>query len=285
MNEKSVWKGIKHPFIVELVDTFQNDLYLFMVLQFVSSGDLYYYIKKLKCFSEMHARFYVCEIASALGYLHAMNVMHRDLKPENILLENSGHIRFTDFGFAKKTTHETKSFCGTPEYIAPEIILDFPYNKSVDWWSLGVLTYEMISGATPFKDDTANKIYSNICNRRIVWPSLIDGDAQDFIDKLLEMSPQRRLGASRDIKEIQAHEWFRGVDWKVVDSRGLKPPMIPVTKPLDIVEREAGEKENHAIESGNLEGIVADWNTFFSTECAEMEDLVKSTDQDLFKDF
>ncbi|KAI8999376.1 kinase-like domain-containing protein, partial [Gaertneriomyces semiglobifer] len=227
MNEKIILRSINHPFVVELYHTFQNPTYLFMTMEFVAGGDLFSYLRKVQRFEEEDAKFYVTEVLIALEYLHSHNIVYRDLKPENILLDTTGHTKLADFGFAKVISNTTNSFCGTPDYIAAEIVANKPYAKGVDWWSLGVLIFELISGKTPFGDDNSEKVYDNIQAGRIKWHPLVRGTARDICKRLLEPDQARRLGALHDGAEIRQHPWFKSIQWRKAEARQTIPPFVP----------------------------------------------------------
>jgi len=260
LNEKIILKAVKHPFIVELYHTFQNVQYLFMTLEFVAGGDLFSYLRKCQHFSEDEGRFYSCEVLIALEYLHSQNVVYRDLKPENILLDTTGHVKLADFGFAKVIRHTTTSFCGTPDYIAVEMVAGKPYTKAVDWWSFGVLIFELVSGKTPFSDagptdgggkeqpTGSDRIYDNIQNHRIRWQPTIRPTCKDLIRRLLEPNVDLRLGSASPT-DIKSHPFFKTVNWKKVDARQTTPPLIPSVDSPEVIERERerrGGRDEHA---------------------------------------
>lgn len=227
LNEKRILLNIRHPFVVELFHAFQNTSYLFMTMEFVAGGDLFSYLRRMHKFPENDARFYVSEVLVTLQYLHSQKIVYRDLKPENILLDATGHTKLADFGFAKVVNNTTASFCGTPDYIAVEIVGNKPYTKAVDWWSLGVLIFELLSGKTPFGDENTNMIYENIQAGRIKWNNDVR-PAKDLIKLLLNSDPSLRLGSSPfDGEEIRNQSWFAPVDWKRVESRTTAPPFVP----------------------------------------------------------
>ncbi|KAK7576358.1 hypothetical protein V9T40_012644 [Parthenolecanium corni] len=172
--------------------------------------------------------FYAAEIVIALDYLHARNIVYRDLKPENLLLDRDGHLKITDFGFAKKLTDRTWTLCGTPEYLAPEIIQSKGHNKAVDWWALGVLIYEMLAGYPPFFDDNPFGIYEKILAGKIEWTRFIDPIAKDLIKKLLVQDRTKRLGNMKNgVEDVKRHRWFKHIDWQDVYNKRLKPPIVP----------------------------------------------------------
>lgn len=239
LNEKNILKRFKHPFIVDLFHTFQTRTHLFMTLEFVPGGDLYTLMKTTKTgFPEDHARFYISEVIIALDYLHSINVVYRDLKPENILLDATGHIKLADFGFARILHGRTRSFCGTPDYIAYEIVVNKEYNHSVDWWSLGVLIFELMTGKTPFRAKTSEQIYENIQNMNIQWLPNLRGSCMDLIQRLLVNNPAFRLGYRLGAPEIKMHSWFNTVNWKRLSLRQVIPPIIPNLKTAEVLETE-----------------------------------------------
>ncbi|KAJ3149978.1 camp-dependent protein kinase catalytic subunit [Geranomyces variabilis] len=238
MNEKNILRNISHPFIVELYHTFQNPTYLFMTMEYVAGGDLFSYLRKVSRFSEEAARFYTSEVLISLEYLHQNHIVYRDLKPENILLDTTGHIKLADFGFAKVVKKTTQSFCGTPDYIAAEIVANKPYGKAADWWSFGVLVFELISGKTPFGDESSDKIYDNIQLGKIKWHPLVKGAAKDLVKRLLDMDPEKRLGSQGDGGEIKNHAWYKLLIWQKVQARQTVPPFVPSVDPPEIIEKD-----------------------------------------------
>ncbi|KAJ3101595.1 serine/threonine protein kinase, AGC [Phlyctochytrium planicorne] len=230
MNERDLLRSVRHPFIVNLLATFQDPKHLYLIMEYVPGGDMFTHLKKFRRFPEHVARFYTAEILLALEYIHSKDIVYRDLKPENILLALDGHIKIADFGFAKRLRTEdiAMTFCGTPAYMAPEIILKHGYSKSVDWWSLGIVCYELQAGYSPFQADNALRIYENIVDGEMRWSSQINATAKDLIRKLLEMSPARRLGSGRGgAREIKDHVWFRGLDWKGFEAKEIAAPHVP----------------------------------------------------------
>ncbi|KAI8381078.1 kinase-like domain-containing protein [Radiomyces spectabilis] len=230
-NEPTILKEISHPFLVNLWDAFQDDTHLFMVMDYVPGGELFRILRKQKKFSESVAKFYAAEVILALEYLHSQNIIYRDLKPENILLDGKGHVKLTDFGFAKRVDDVTWTVCGTPDYLAPEIIRSKGYSKAVDWWSLGVLIYEMLVGAPPFVDKNPVALYEKILDCRVTWTDDISPVAKDLLMGLLTPDLTRRYGnlehGTRDIKD---HPWFADIDFHQVLRRKTKPPHTPDIK-------------------------------------------------------
>jgi serum/glucocorticoid-regulated kinase 2 len=229
--ERSVLSQINNPFIVPLKFTFQSPEKLYFVLAFVNGGELFHHLQKEQRFDINRARFYTAELLCALECLHGFNVIYRDLKPENILLDYSGHIALCDFGLCKldmKDEDRTNTFCGTPEYLAPELLLGQGYTKTVDWWTLGVLLYEMLTGLPPFYDENTNEMYRKILSEPLHFPGpdIVPPSAKDLLTKLLDRKPDQRLGA-RGASEIKAHPFFHSIDWRKLLQRKYEPTFKP----------------------------------------------------------
>lgn len=226
-SEKNVLAMIDCPFIVRLYKTFQDEYDLYMIQEYVVGGELFSHLRKVGKFPNDVAKFYAAEIILAIEYLHSKNIAYRDLKPENILLDSEGHVKLTDFGFAKVVMDRTWTLCGTPEYLAPEIIQSKGHGKAVDWWALGILIYEMLVGYPPFFDDVPYKIYEKILAGRIEFPRFIDASAKDLIRKLLTTEMKRLGNLKNAAMDVKRHKWFRGVDWDELYNRMIPSP-IPV---------------------------------------------------------
>lgn len=229
--ERSVLSQINNPFIVPLKFTFQSPEKLYFVLAFVNGGELFHHLQKEQRFDINRSRFYTAELLCALECLHGFNVIYRDLKPENILLDYSGHIELCDFGLCKldmKDEDRTNTFCGTPEYLAPELLLGQGYTKTVDWWTLGVLLYEMLTGLPPFYDENTNEMYRKILSEPLHFPSqdIVPPSAKDLLTKLLNRKPDQRLGAN-GASEIKAHPFFHSIDWRKLLQRKYEPTFKP----------------------------------------------------------
>ncbi|KAI9893246.1 MAG: hypothetical protein M1814_000374 [Vezdaea aestivalis] len=228
--ERSVLAQINNPFIVPLKFSFQSPEKLYFVLAFVNGGELFHHLQKEQKFDVNRARFYTAELLCALECLHGFNVIYRDLKPENILLDYSGHIALCDFGLCKldmKDEDRTNTFCGTPEYLAPELLLGQGYTKTVDWWTLGVLLYEMLTGLPPYYDENTNEMYRKILQDPLTFPGdLVPQSAKDLLQRLLDRDPNRRLGAN-GAAEIKAHTFFTAVDWRKLLQRKYEPAFKP----------------------------------------------------------
>eukprot|EP01097_Dermamoeba_algensis_P009991 TRINITY_DN71_c0_g1_i6.p1 TRINITY_DN71_c0_g1~~TRINITY_DN71_c0_g1_i6.p1 ORF type:complete len:288 (-),score=58.99 TRINITY_DN71_c0_g1_i6:395-1258(-) len=196
--ERNILQKLIHPFLMNLHYSFQTPDKLYFVMDYVNGGELFYHLQKDRKFSEERTRFYCAEIVLGLEYLHSENVIYRDLKPENLLLTQEGHICLTDFGIAKEGLGDddrTETFCGTPEYLAPEILENNPYGKGVDWWSFGTLMYEMLNGLPPFYAQDIQEMYTKIISSPLEFSSAFNGgpDAKSLIKQLLERNPEKRL--------------------------------------------------------------------------------------------
>jgi len=235
--EKSVLSKLDHPFLAKLHWSFQTDENLYFVMDFINGGELFHHLSIEKRFSDDRAKFYAAEIVSGMEYLHAHGVIYRDLKPENLLLSHKGHIVMTDFGLSKEGLHaedsRTATFCGTPEYLAPEIIKGEDYTKSIDWWSVGTLIYEMLTGLPPFYTDDEENMYHKIMTADIDFSKpLFTSEAKDIISKFLNRDPLLRL---QDPQDIKTHPWFKNIDWVKLQKLEINPPFIPSVKSADDV--------------------------------------------------
>ncbi|CAM2096656.1 unnamed protein product [Caretta caretta] len=227
-NEKSVLKEVNHPFLIRLFWTYHDERFLYMLMEYVPGGELFSYLRNMGRFNNSTGLFYSAEIICAIEYLHSKEIVYRDLKPENILLDKEGHIKLTDFGFAKKLVDRTWTLCGTPEYLAPEVIQSKGHGRAVDWWALGILIFEMLSGFPPFFDDNPFGIYQKILAGKIDFPRHLDLYVKDLIKKLLVVDRTRRLGNMKNgADDVKRHRWFRSIDWDAVPQRKLKPPIVP----------------------------------------------------------
>ncbi|CBZ25616.1 protein kinase A catalytic subunit [Leishmania mexicana MHOM/GT/2001/U1103] len=228
MAEASLLQEIDHPFIVSMLRGYMDKNRLYILLEYVVGGELFSHLRKAGKFPNDVSKFYCAEVILAFDYLHSKSIVYRDLKPENILLDQDGNIKITDFGFAKRVMERTFTLCGTPEYLAPEIIQSKGHNKAVDWWALGILLYEMLVGYPPFFDDSPMKIYEKILLGKVLFPRWVDSKARDFIKGLLSLDPTKRLGnLPNGAEDIKNHKYFAEVDWNVVLSKKIPAP-IPV---------------------------------------------------------
>ena len=237
--EKEILQTIDYPLLCGLVFCFQTEERIYFVMPFLSGGELFQHLRKFRTFDEDKVRFYGAQIALALEYLHTKGIVYRDLKPENILMDDQGYLKLADFGMAKKLKDDEKamSFCGTPEYLAPEIITMEGHDKNADWWSFGILLFEMLCGLPPFYVENLDKMYDMIKNNPVKFPKRItlSEDAKDVIRKLLEKNPKKRLGAHNGIEEIKKHPFFASIDFDLIIEKKIKAPFIPeLTNDTDV---------------------------------------------------
>ena len=226
--ERYILSRVHHPFVVDLFATFQDNLNVYMLMSYVPGGELFTHLRRAQRFTPDVTRFYLATIILALKYLHSFNIIYRDLKPENLLLDSRGYLRLTDFGFAKIVDDRTWTLCGTPEYLAPEIIQSDGHGKAADWWACGVLCYEMLVGYPPFFDESPYGIYERILNGQIQWPRSMDRLSRELIKAFLNPDRTKRLGNMiGGPQDILDHAWFRGVDWDALERREINVSFIP----------------------------------------------------------
>ena len=230
--EKKLLETISHPFVVNLMGAFQDDKNLFLMMEYIIGGEFFSHLRKAGRFPNDTARFYAAQITLVFEHLHSMMILYRDLKPENLLLDMDGHCKVTDFGFAKKVEYRTWTLCGTPEYLAPEIILSKGHGKAVDWWALGILMYEMLAGYPPFYDEDPLGIYQKILEGKIKFPWHFDRHSKDLIKKLLTADLTKRLGNLKGgAEDIKKHKWFASAntDWSQMlnNHKSLQAPIKP----------------------------------------------------------
>ncbi|KAL5722441.1 non-specific serine/threonine protein kinase [Ranunculus cassubicifolius] len=228
--ERDILTKVVHPFIVQLQCSFQTKSKLYLILDFINGGHLFYHLYRQGIFSEEQARVYTAEIVSAVCHLHKNGIVHRDLKPENILMDTDGHVMLTDFGLAKEIDESSRSnsMCGTTEYMAPEILLSKGHNKDADWWSVGILLFEMITGQPPFTHTNRQKLQQRIIKEKIKLPAYLTSEAHSLLKGLLQKEPSRRLGSGPNGGEdIKNHKWFKAINWKKLELRELEPKFKP----------------------------------------------------------
>uniref|UniRef100_A0A4W5RGK1 Ribosomal protein S6 kinase n=1 Tax=Hucho hucho TaxID=62062 RepID=A0A4W5RGK1_9TELE len=236
--ERDILAEVNHPFIVKLHYAFQTEGKLYLILDFLRGGDLFTRLSKEVMFTEEDVKFYLAELALALDHLHSLGIIYRDLKPENILLDEEGHIKITDFGLSKEAIDHDKraySFCGTIEYMAPEVVNRRGHTHSADWWSFGVLMFEMLTGSLPFQGKDRKETMALILKAKLGMPQFLSPEVQSLIRALFKRNPTNRLGAGPDgVEEIKRHNFFGNIDWNKLYRREIKPPFKPaVGRPDD----------------------------------------------------
>jgi len=211
--------------------SFQTPDKLYLVMDYINGGELYFHLQRDRNLTLERTRFYAAEVVSALEYLHGNAIIYRDLKPENVLIDSDGHLKITDFGLAKEglegDNSRTETFCGTPEYLAPEIIDGNPYTKAVDWWSLGCLIFEMLTGLPPFYDTDIQVMYTKKMTTNLDIPYTIEENARDIISRFLDKNPDTRL---KNVDEIKRHPFFGSIDWSALYNKQLSAPFVPDVK-------------------------------------------------------
>ncbi|BFZ08103.1 hypothetical protein BsWGS_11142 [Bradybaena similaris] len=226
--------GCKHPFLTHLHSTFQNKSHLFFVMEYLNGGDLMFHIQLSGKFDFPRAQFYAAEIVCGLQFLHKNGIIYRDLKLDNILLDMDGHIKIADFGMCKEHIfgdNRASTFCGTPDYIAPEILKGAKYNASVDWWSFGVLLYEMLIGQSPFHGDDEDDLFHSILHDTPRYPHSIPREASTIMSLLFERNPSDRMGMPTcPAGPINSQPFFRNIDWETLEARQVRPPYKPKIK-------------------------------------------------------
>ncbi|XP_075029610.1 ribosomal protein S6 kinase alpha-1 isoform X1 [Calonectris borealis] len=229
--ERDILADVNHPFVVKLHYAFQTEGKLYLILDFLRGGDLFTRLSKEVMFTEEDVKFYLAELALGLDHLHSLGIIYRDLKPENILLDEEGHIKLTDFGLSKEAIdHEKKaySFCGTVEYMAPEVVNRQGHSHSADWWSYGVLMFEMLTGSLPFQGKDRKETMTLILKAKLGMPQFLSSEAQSLLRALFKRNPANRLGSGPDgAEEIKRHPFYSTIDWNKLYRREIKPPFKP----------------------------------------------------------
>lgn len=233
LHEKRVLQALDSPFIVKLLFSYKDNDAVYMVMPFLNGGDLLSLLRRHRKFSETSARFFSAQLVLAIEYLHDVNVIHRDVKPENVLVRDNGYIQLADLGLSKLVKDRLWSFCGTPEYVAPEIIQSKGYDKAVDWWALGILTYEFCVGRTPFYKSQCNELtmYGNILNGDYSIPNTFTDHLKDLVRNLVQIDLTKRLGRLKNgVNDIKNHKWYRDVNWRALYRQELIAPVKPTVK-------------------------------------------------------
>jgi serine/threonine protein kinase len=232
----------RHPFVVKLFYAFQDLEKLYLILEYAQGGELFHHLAMERMFTEETASFYMAEMVLALEHLHRnLGVVYRDLKPENCLLDSEGHLLLTDFGLSKVATDDAdkcNSFLGTVDYMAPEIVAGKEYSFAVDWWSLGALGFDLLTGAPPFSGNNNAKIQQNILKCKLSFPFFLGPDAKDLLTRFLRKEPSKRLGTNmpKDMAAIKGHRFFKKIDWKKLAKRQLEPPIKPLITDPELAE-------------------------------------------------
>lgn len=232
-NERRLMAQISYPFVVNMLGYAKDNVYVYIVMECINGGELFGHLRRARRFTDEQAKFYGAQIASAFKHIHGKNIIHRDLKPENILIRANGYCKLTDFGFAKIVEPGTRTYtlCGTPEYIAPEVLLNKGHGKPVDWWTLGILIYEMIVGQPPFCDDDPMGIYQKILAGKVYFPKYFDKSAKLLVKRLLTADLSRRFGNLKDGPEdIIRHKWFEKIDFEKLEALEIPAPFEPTVK-------------------------------------------------------
>jgi len=232
-NEKRLMAQIDYPFVVNMVGYAKDDRYVYIVMECIGGGELFVHLRRARKFSDEQSKFYGALTAAAFAHIHSKNIIHRDLKPENILMMPNGYSKLTDFGFAKIIEPGTLTYtlCGTPEYIAPEVLLNKGHGKPVDWWTLGILIYEMICGQPPFCDEDPMGIYQKILAGKVYFPKYFDKNAKALVKKLLTADLSKRYGNLKDgANDILKHKWFSTLDFQKLESMETPAPYKPAMK-------------------------------------------------------
>jgi len=258
-SERKILQALQHPFLMKLRFAFQTGSKLYLVLDYYRGGELFFHLKKRRKFTESEAKIFVAEVALALGHLHSLDIIYRDLKPENILLHQSGHICLTDFGLSKDidpVIPEAHTFCGTPEYLAPEIVRKEGHGKAVDWWSLGILCYELCNGLPPFYHQNLNSMFLKIRSESPKFPVSLSRECQDLISRLLHKDPKQRLGSGKgDVEEIKKHLWFKEINWDDLLLKKVDPPYKPAVKSVMDTSNFSSEFTKETAQDTHVEAV------------------------------
>jgi len=231
--ERNLMSKIQFPFIVNMIGSFKDERYVYIVMECIGGGELFTHLRRARKFTDEQSKFYGAQTAAAFEHIHAKNIVHRDLKPENILLSADGYSKLTDFGFAKvvEPGSRTYTLCGTPEYIAPEVLLNKGHGKPVDWWTLGILIYEMIVGQPPFCDEEPMGIYQKILAGKIYFPKYFDKNAKALVKKMLTADLSKRYGNLKaGADDIIKHKWFSSLAWDKLMASQIPAPYKPQMK-------------------------------------------------------
>jgi len=232
VNEKRVMERLNNQFLVNLRGTFKDELRVYFLLDVCLGGELFTILRRARYFDEETSKFYAACVVEAFAYMHGIDIVYRDLKPENLVLDSTGYLKVTDFGFAKRIDDKTYTLCGTPDYLAPEIVTGVGHCMGVDWWTLGILIFEMLSSLPPFYGDTPIETYKKIVQCRLRFPRYLSHESKEIIRGFLKAKVTRRLGVTnnRSVSMIRNHEWFHGFSWRDLADFKLRPPLVPKLK-------------------------------------------------------
>jgi protein kinase A len=231
LNEKNILAAIDFPFLVNMVASFKDNSNVYMLLEFAPGGELFSHLRRAGRFPEKRTQFYAGQIVLALEYLHNSKIIYRDLKPENLLFDNTGYLKITDFGFAKYVEGRTWTLCGTPEYLAPEIILSKGYTKAVDWWALGVLIFEMAAGYPPFYAERPLQIYEKIVAGKVKYPMHFSKELRELLKNLLQGDITRRFGdLVNGVNDVKDDRWFISTNWVALYLKTEGAAFVPSVK-------------------------------------------------------
>lgn len=266
LNERAVMLDLDHPFVVKLYSTMRDQNYLYFLLEPSLGGELFSALRARDRFDSDTARFYAAIVVTVFQYMHSLDILYRDLKPENLLMDSDGYLRVTDFGFAKKTKDRTYTFCGTPDYLAPEIVASAGHHTGADWWTLGILIFEMLAGYTPFYDDNGpTSMYSKILSGKLCFPAYFTPEEQNLVASLLQTKPTRRLGVllgGADL--IKQHEWFKKLDWNALLQKRIEPPIkVQIKNKFDLSNFDSYPEEENMNEPFVPDPANPDWDKDF----------------------
>jgi len=264
VDERNVMTLTDHPFILKLHNSYYDERYVYLLLELCLGGELFMYLRKYNKFNEQQARFYAASIVFAFEHLHSKSIVYRDLKPENLMLDDVGFLKVVDFGLAKVVKGRTWTICGTPEYLAPEVVLSKGHNKGVDYWALGILIFELTAGYCPFVGEDNMQIYKLIVENKIDFPTNVTPTLRDIVREFTKTSQLTRLGLKRPgTKLIREHSWFTGFDWPSLENLTMAPPIpTKVRSKTDISNFE----EYTGSEQDEIEALPCRWKPAFPYE-------------------
>jgi len=266
--EKKVMETLDSPFVVDLKTTYKDETSIYFLLEVCLGGELFSLLKKNTCVDENQARFYIACVIEGFTHIHKQNIVYRDLKPENLVLDDRGYLKITDFGLSKPLDGITYTFCGTPDYLAPEIITMQGHGLAVDWWTLGVLIYEMVLSYSPFQADEMPLIVENIMECDVKFPKLISPECKDIIDRLLQLRPTNRLGVIKGGSQLLREQpWFNGFEWDLLVKRQMEAPVQPRVQSFDDLgnfdDVDGEDDEDSDDEEFDISGENMDWTEVF----------------------